>query len=264
MAGIDISEVEDGALAGRRYITLEGLIGSGKSSLLQNLGEIAGGLFSQYQEPVDRWTAVSLGRTDIDLLRVFYEHRNEVTSNLLQIYVSMSIFDQERQIDDMLTRDSMVRVFSERNLSSSKYFIRGLQEMGSLTEAHADAQMAYSQALQDKISHCPTKIFLDIPVGHALDRIKQRGRGGEQCLDETYLSVIERQIRKDIRAHDFVLPFDEKRSSLEAAVLLKRKLFSQEELSRICADFGGGATTAAVTVVALSDPLTEATVMPIV
>lgn len=227
--GINIIREVDGVLAHCRYVTLEGLIGAGKSTLLRSLKETAGSLFQEYTEPVDRWRAVSLGEADIDLLRVYYEHRNVVTSNLLQVYVSMSLYQQEKEIDDILARDQSVKIFSERNLSSSKYFIQGLKEMGVLDDAHAEAQMAFSHAFQGNLRYHPTKIFLDIPVEAALERVRRRGRDGEQCVDLNYLSVISRQISQDVRSDDYVLPFDELRSPREAAEILKRKLFSEEE-----------------------------------
>lgn len=234
----NIETIADGALHRVKYVSIEGIPGTGKSSCLQFLKEIrnerANSLTSRinasqlgiFCEPLSSWQALKLDGQAVDILRGFYRNQTMESAQILQMYISDTLYSQGLAIREHNLSSEDARAVSERSMDSSRLFINALFKMGIFDEARRDAQLAFSDSLQEKVKLKPLRIVLSIPAGAALERVKTRKREGEEMLTEQYLQVLADELDADLTEDDLVMPFNPSRSAKDVAMILARKLFA--------------------------------------
>ncbi|AGE50200.1 kinase protein [Acanthocystis turfacea Chlorella virus Canal-1] len=148
-------------------ISIEGLIGAGKSTVLSELKKRG---FKVIKEPVEKWT----------FLQKFYDDPNKY-SLALQTQILLTFAEQEIPGDDI--------VFVERSPAVSRYvFANMLRSEGLLTD---EAMNVYS-SLYTKLSLWKPDgyIYLDTPVDVCAERQKSRGDSYE--ITRQYLTDLDK------------------------------------------------------------------------
>ncbi|ABT16591.1 hypothetical protein ATCV1_Z457L [Acanthocystis turfacea chlorella virus 1] len=148
-------------------ISIEGLMGTGKSTVLAALKERG---FKVVTEPVEKWT----------FLQKFYDDPRKY-SLALQIQILLTFAEQEFPEDEV--------VFVERSPAVSRYvFANMLRSEGLMTD---EAKNVYSQLYTKLELWKPDGyIFLDAPVDTCLKR--QESRGDSYNITRQYMTNLEK------------------------------------------------------------------------
>ena len=189
-------------------IYIEGLIGAGKTSVVSALKQ----KYDQdptlgikcYLEPVDRYEKFVYKAQSFNPLKIMYE------GGLAEKFpVQLHICQQSNKYYSTKMQDMRypIKVF-ERSIFSNLTFIQTYQEMGFLS----DFASAYLLKLTGKHRQAffnvypSVVIYLDIPVDLALNRIKQRGREGEQNLTAEFLECLKKYQIKQLDLFEVCVP----------------------------------------------------------
>jgi deoxyadenosine/deoxycytidine kinase len=151
-------------------VSVEGNIGAGKSSLLEEL-EIRG--LNTFKEPLDEWK---------EWLDRFYTDRNRWA------------FSMQMKVLSSFARDrfptSGVCVIERSCLSCKQVFGQLLYNQGNLGEKEWDLYRKFC----DLVSWSPDLIiYVDTPPEVCISRIKERSRSGEDTIDVPYLGRLDFQ-----------------------------------------------------------------------
>ncbi|AGE53569.1 kinase protein [Acanthocystis turfacea Chlorella virus GM0701.1] len=148
-------------------ISIEGLMGTGKSTVLAALKERG---FKVVTEPVKKWT----------FLQKFYDDPRKY-SLALQIQILLTFAEQEFPEDEV--------VFVERSPAVSRYvFANMLRSEGLMTD---EATNVYSELYEKLELWKPDGyIFLDAPVDTCLKR--QESRGDSYNITRQYMTNLEK------------------------------------------------------------------------
>lgn len=149
-------------------VAIEGLIGAGKSTVLDHLEKLG---YSVVKEPVEKWT----------FLDKFYENPKKY-SLALQTEILMTFKEQQEAFKQDI-------VFIERCPQTSRYvFANLLRSMNNIT----NEEMSIYCDLYDSFNFKEPDMFiyLDCPVDVCLKR--QIGRGDSYKVDKKYLQNLEK------------------------------------------------------------------------
>ena len=202
-------------------IVVEGNVGAGKSSLLGRLdGATLTGVgkadsspprnVATFQEPVHFWSQ----------LLVLTEGDRKRWTLTLQMAVIAGLLDREETISAFCTEASKnkVVVVRERDVHSGYAFVEVGKQNGNLTVLEyelAKSMIASSEQLLPDVTiylYCPPKI--------CLDRIKFRGRAGEQLISLSYLEDMDAALTASIAS----------RSSQTKCVVVNTETLSPDEV----------------------------------
>ena len=148
--------------------TVEGIIGAGKSTLIDTL---RGAGYVVASEPVNQWVVGS-----INLLERFYTNP-ERYAYLFQIHVLETLVQQTRKVQPPPGFHS----FQERSLASNALFAKLQHEIGYLDDVeHAAYQQRYEAAVAQPDMRVRGRIFLNMDVDTAMERVRIRNRAGER------------------------------------------------------------------------------------
>ena len=162
-------------------VTVEGIIGAGKTHLIQHIGKINKD-FCIFPEPIVKWTEKD------NLLKEFYMNPKERAIKL-----------QEAVNDSLLRRQQIINASGqncliERSLDAGQFvFQKALYELGFLTkQQNAKLDLWHENARQS----CPFQpnlvIYLRIEPERALRQIRLRNREGEEHITLEYLNTLQR------------------------------------------------------------------------
>ena len=154
-------------------ISIEGLIGAGKSTLAEALRR--NGVEGVSDEPVVDWTVE--GR---DLLKEFYEDPKAKAFE----FQSFILETRERQ---MVKKD--IRIV-ERSLFSDMIFAKAQHALGNLERF--DEYCEIYDAVRARVPHCVGRIYVGTPVDVCMERIRLRGRDGESRVTKKYQLLLEK------------------------------------------------------------------------
>jgi thymidylate kinase len=158
-----------------KLVTLEGLVGVGKSSQLALLRERFSGEDVVFlEEPVDKWM-------DAGLLQGFYS--GHLSASVFQMSVLVSLFGP--LFSAVLRRPKLI--VSERSpFSNSAVFAKA--------NLHGAELAAYHYTLRELMQALPpvdvTAIYLVTSVKTAMDRVRQRNRDAESELSQDYMQLL--------------------------------------------------------------------------
>lgn len=222
---VQIRDVQDHSLTHLRYIALDGIPASGKTSTMRELTLLAGNRFTEISEPVRQWQNLKLAGHTIDLLREFYNDPNQLNSNFLQYYISLTLYDQAQEIDSLLGSNEHARVVTDRSVKSNRPFIEALRQSQVLNKTHADIQTAVAEIIQASANYKPTTIYFQVPPEVALQRIERRSRPGENNIELEYLQLLFDNTKRIITEGDFVLRFEPGETAEDVARVIFNKCF---------------------------------------
>jgi len=164
----DLKGVSSSSLAMR--ISVEGNVGSGKSSLLAHLSEKG---WRVHQEPVDEWESI---------LQLFYKNHQRwaLTMTSCALYSFCDIPESDINGDPVVVERSP--------LSCKEVFARLHKNEGVMSEKEwclLSDLFAYCGWVPDVI------IYLVTPTATCLERTRKRGRQSEQHVSHDYLAKIQ-------------------------------------------------------------------------
>jgi len=220
-----LREIPDHFLKTERFIALDGIPASGKTTTLRELSVLAGGKFHGVDEPVRSWQNFEIGGHNIDLLREYYINPSQLNTNILQFYISMTLKDQSKEIDALLVKDRELRVITDRSIRSNAPFIAAFQDLEILDRTYSEAQLAVARIFEASAQFKPTTIYFQVPPETALKRIQNRGRRGEDKITLSYLETLSEKTEKAISPKDYVLSHIPAEDAKQVAEVIFRKCF---------------------------------------
>jgi deoxyadenosine/deoxycytidine kinase len=170
-----------------RFISIEGNIGSGKSTILKIIRENFPEL-SILDEPLTEWQNVG-EKKNINLLGLYYD-KPERWGFTFQIYAFMSRITKWTEYSQMTGKG--IRI-SERSLLSDRYiFASIMRDMTILDEAEHSIYLQFYDYLvnMNQIVDLFGVIYIQCSPETCDKRIKKRSREGEDTIPLDYLQKI--------------------------------------------------------------------------
>jgi deoxyguanosine kinase len=187
-------------------ISLEGNIGSGKSTILQIMHQ-------KYQnnpnvifvdEPVSEWNLIKDGNKSI--LELFYEDQAKYSF----VFQIMAYITRLRKLLQVLENNSNKIIICERSIYTDKYvFAKMLYQQGHINEIEWQTYNYWFDTFKEK-----TKLNMIIYVNTnpeiCFERIKKRNRTGESNIPIDYLEHCHRLHNEwlDSNNEEVIIPFD--------------------------------------------------------
>lgn len=181
------------------FISLEGSIGAGKSTIVKAIADLAREDVIVIQEPVSLWTARNIELSDgsrTSLLESYYKDGKSVAL-AFQMYAMLTRVQQLSDLVDELSKESGKHklIIAERcSWSDYDIFGRPMHDNGLLSPADWFVYTAWFKAVTSSRLAPPLKptgyVFLNCPPKSCLDRIGVRARQGEEGIDLNYLESL--------------------------------------------------------------------------
>jgi len=175
-----------------KIISIEGNIGSGKTTLMANLRK-------EYKynpcviflkEPVDEWAKIkdSNGKT---ILEKFYENQ-EAYSFPFQMMAYISRLNELRQALKGLDPSKKYIIITERSLNTDRYvFAKMLYESGKMEDVCYQIYLNWFDTFSEEFPvHKVVYVKTAPEICHA--RISKRAREGEDCIPLEYLTSCDK------------------------------------------------------------------------
>jgi deoxyguanosine kinase len=176
-------------MAGPILISLEGNIGSGKSTLLRKLKELEVD-WEFIDEPIDCWMKT----------------KNEKGESLIEVfYKDIKRYSYTFQNAAVLSRGILVQEALKKHGGKQKVYV---MERCVETDRNIFAKMLYADGMMDKmewelyemwysfitkqIPKMNVYVWIDTPAEVCVERIKLRGREGEEDIKKEYLENLEK------------------------------------------------------------------------
>ena len=180
--------------------SIEGSIGSGKSTVIDGLKKIANDIVVCYKEEVNKWEQEGW-------LKLYYTTPKRSTL-AFQCRVHQSFFDIYRRMRNKLKAGVTKQIVVERSsYSAQKIFTKHALRAGLIDVDEYNFLKNISKQKQGVHPHI--FIYIKTNVDKCLERIKKRGRQDEQKIDIGYLEDIDRlhnevftESRGDVRIVD--------------------------------------------------------------
>lgn len=151
-------------------ILIEGNIGSGKTTVLT---AIEAPFYLKKFELVDKYA---------DILKQFYENPKQYAFALQKRIAQINL-----EIEDEVDRPAVF----ERSLESGIYIFSDMLNKDGLIEDHEMEQLRYFLNFSIPIA---AFIYIDVDLDTCLERIKARGRPGEELITKDYLLRLSRNM----------------------------------------------------------------------
>lgn len=179
-----------------RIISIEGNIGSGKSTILHGLQDsdaefLADNHIVVVPEPIEKWEELKDPKDGQSILEKFYKEPQRY-GFMLQIYILETMIDA---IETAILRNpNMKLLLCERSiLASTAVFSKLLFESDYMT---AIETQYLERLVQDYSHYFPDDIiYLDVPVDVCMERIRKRNRNSESTITMDYLEKWEKQCK---------------------------------------------------------------------
>ena len=181
------------------FISLEGSIGAGKSTIVKAIADLGRDDVIVLQEPVDRWTAKNIespvDNTRTSLLEAYY-HDTKSVALAFQMYAMLTRVQQLSDIVEQISKKNKPILIVAERCSWSDYDIFGkpMHDKGLLSAADWFVYTAWFKAVTESRLAPPLKpsgyVFLNCPPKGCLDRIVHRARPGEEQIDLPYMEAL--------------------------------------------------------------------------
>ena len=207
-------------------ISIEGNIGSGKSTFVQHLKEHLEEEMPQplricfLQEPVDEWNKIrdSSGKT---IIECYYEDQKSYAFT----FQMMAYITRLNRIKEALTGDYDV-IIMERSLQTDRLvFAQMLKDEAMITDIEFAVYTKWFDSFQAEIPSCYT-IYLRTTPNVALERVARRAREGEDIPIE-YLAKCHSYHENWLGSSNAVLTIDANHDAITDDGLLVSKWRSQ-------------------------------------
>jgi len=171
-----------------RIVSLDGNIGAGKSTLLEKLGT-AFPHIKVVHEPVDTWTRLknAEGR---NLLELFYEDKKRWAYT----FQNAAILSRLKMLKDAIAKALPGQIIiTERSVLTDRFvFAQMLKDKGDIDPLEWDLYEMWYNTFATELPMTGI-IYITTGVTTSSDRIKTRGRGGEESIPVAYLTDLAKQ-----------------------------------------------------------------------
>jgi deoxyadenosine/deoxycytidine kinase len=177
-------------MAATGVVTVEGLIGAGKSSVKEAL-EVAcaaDGLDVVFvDEPVDTWAEFVDG-DGVGILELFYQNQSRWAFS----FQMMAYISRLERLATARRENPGKLIVAERSLAADhRTFAKMLHDSGDIGDIEFKIYQKWFSTFAAKFEP-DVVIHLQTPVALALERITRRSRGGEETVDANYLRKLDR------------------------------------------------------------------------
>jgi deoxyadenosine/deoxycytidine kinase len=169
----------------KKYVSVAGNIGAGKSSLTQILSDYF------------KWEAFFERVDDNPYLENFYEDMHRWSFNL-QVFFLSSRFNHQRQIEE-----SPHSVVQDRSIyEDAEIFARNLHEMGLMSDRDFDNYTDLFHIMTSYLQAPHLLVYLKASVPTLVGHIQDRGRDFESTIRIEYLERLNRHYETWVDAYD--------------------------------------------------------------
>jgi deoxyadenosine/deoxycytidine kinase len=175
-----------------RFVSIEGNIGSGKSTLLAKLRADNPDWY-YVDEPVSRW--MEMKENGKSILEIFYEDRPRWSYNFQSFALLTRLqainATYQKAIDDGAINPV---ILMERSLETDmKIFAKMLHDTNEMMDIEWNIYNEWAKEF-NKFNKVATRsiVWVDTPVNICIDRIRMRGRQGEDKIGEDYLISLDK------------------------------------------------------------------------
>jgi len=167
-----------------KIITIEGNIGSGKSTLINRLKqENKNGLLYFLPEPVDQWNTIRDTR-GVTILELYYGNKKKYSFSF-QMMAYITRLSQIRNYIKTLPSDAII--ITERCLYTDRYvFAKMLYDTGFIEEIEYTIYIRWFNEFEE-YSKLDKIIYIKTDPEVCRDRINKRNRKGEENIPLNYL-----------------------------------------------------------------------------
>jgi deoxyadenosine/deoxycytidine kinase len=169
-----------------QIISIDGNIGSGKSSFLSYLKEISKGQnFVFVDEPVEQWLQIRDGETGQSIFEKFYQDQSKYSFSF-QMMAFISRFSMLRKA---IKENPDAIIITERCLYTDKYvFAKMLYDNKMLEDVNYQIYCKWFEEFSQEIPMSKI-IYIKTDPNICLERINKRNRTGEDKIELDYLNL---------------------------------------------------------------------------
>ncbi|RWS14560.1 hypothetical protein B4U79_15446, partial [Dinothrombium tinctorium] len=183
-------------------ISIEGNIGSGKTTFLEYFQRECGSKVQTFREPVHKWLNLS-GHNLLDLM---YKEPKR-WSFAFQQYVQLTMFQMHKEASEFSDDKCCVKMI-ERSLLSARYcFVENLYENELLHDVeYKIIDEWFKELMKDKCTKLDYIIYLRTSPEVCYQRVKQRFRREEETLTMEYLKNLHQLHEKWLLSDEMNIP----------------------------------------------------------
>ena len=171
-----------------RIVSLDGNIGAGKSTLLQKLGT-AFPYIKVVPEPVDTWTRLK-NMDGRNLLELFYEDKRRWAYTFQNAAILSRLKMIKEAVNNALPGQIII---TERSVLTDRFvFAQMLKDKGEIDPLEWDLYEMWYNTFASELPMAGI-IYITTGVATSSERIKKRGRGGEESIPDAYLTDLADQ-----------------------------------------------------------------------
>ena len=171
-----------------RIISLDGNIGAGKSTLLQKLGT-AFPYIKVVPEPVDTWTKLK-NMDGRNLLELFYEDKRRWAYTFQNAAILSRLKMIKEAVNNALPGQIII---TERSVLTDRFvFAQRLKDQGEIDPLEWDLYEMWYNTFASELPMAGI-IYITTGVATSSERIRIRGRGGEESIPDAYLTDLADQ-----------------------------------------------------------------------
>lgn len=163
----------DMSISTKNFIVVSGLIGAGKSHLVDKLSKFMN--CPDYQEPVK----------DNKYLDMFYADMDKYAFNM-QIYLLSQRFSQNRDI-----KSANCTCVQDRSIYEDTIFAKILNDMGIMSDLDYETYLDVFKNYEEFLEKPDIIIYLDVSIDNIVKRINQRSRECEKDIPVSYLEALK-------------------------------------------------------------------------
>jgi deoxyguanosine kinase len=164
-----------------KIISIEGNIGSGKSTFVEKLKKEFWGEITFLSEPVDIWNTIQ-DSSGVTILEKYYSDQTKYAFS----FQMMAYITRLQQLKEALASGATTIVM-ERSLYTDRHiFAAMLYETGKMEEIEYRIYLKWFDEFMKEIPEI-TFVYLDISPDICLERIHTRNRKGEESITIEYL-----------------------------------------------------------------------------
>lgn len=166
-------------------ISVEGNIGSGKTTLIGRLEELWGTdkRYVFLSEPLDVWTQIQDRETSENVLQKMYKYPTKYGFSF-QVMAYITFY--QRLIEAFETCDANTVIICERSMESSRYiFGKMMRDSGNIDDINYQILTMFYEQME--LIPLDAVIYLDTEIPTNVERIAKRARAGEQGITQNYL-----------------------------------------------------------------------------
>ena len=180
-------KISDEIKKGKKIIiSIEGNIGSGKSTFLKLMREKFKDNVKYVDEPVQDWLNV---RTEDgkNLIENFYEDKERYG----YIFQNFAYITRIRRLYDAIINSKEDIIITERSVESDRYlFAEMLEEDGYINSMEKGCYDYWYNFLNIQIDHF---VYIKTDVKNCMKRIEERMRKGEEMIEEEYIEKLDQK-----------------------------------------------------------------------